>query len=58
VLAAAGVRPDPLTGAVRAPDAATVQQVLAGIDADALDAATDAWLLELSLNPWAYPGPL
>jgi predicted transposase YbfD/YdcC len=44
VLVSLGIRPDPLTGAVRAPDEATVRRVLAGIDTDALDAAVGAWL--------------
>jgi predicted transposase YbfD/YdcC len=44
VLVSLGIRPDPLTGVVQAPDEATVRRVLAGIDADALDAAVGAWL--------------
>jgi DDE_Tnp_1-associated len=44
VLVSLGIRPDPLTGVVRAPDEATVRRVLTGIDADALDAAVGAWL--------------
>ncbi len=44
VLLSLGIRPDPLTGVVRAPDEATVRRVLAGIDGDALDAAVGAWL--------------
>ncbi|HEV8648842.1 MAG TPA: ISAs1 family transposase [Actinomycetes bacterium] len=44
VLAALGVRRDPLTGAWRPPGEATVRRVLARIDADALDRAIGAWL--------------
>jgi predicted transposase YbfD/YdcC len=44
VLLTLGIRPDPLTGVVRAPDEATVRRVLAGIDADALDTAIGTWL--------------
>jgi predicted transposase YbfD/YdcC len=44
VLRSLGMRPDPLTGAVAAPDEATVRRVLTAIDADALDAAVGAWL--------------
>jgi DDE_Tnp_1-associated len=48
VLVALGIRPQPLTGWVRAPDEATVRRVLAGIDGDALDAAIGAWLAALA----------
>jgi predicted transposase YbfD/YdcC len=44
VLAALGVRRDPLTGAWRPPAEATVRRVLTRIDADALDRAIGAWL--------------
>ncbi len=44
VLQALGVRADPLTGMVQAPDEATVRRLLTAIDADALDAAVGAWL--------------
>jgi predicted transposase YbfD/YdcC len=44
VLIALGIRPQPLTGWVRAPDEATVRRILAGVDGDALDAAIGAWL--------------
>jgi len=44
VLVSLGIRPDPLTGVVAAPDEATVRRVLAGVDGDALDAAVGAWL--------------
>jgi predicted transposase YbfD/YdcC len=46
VLAALGVRRDPLTGAWRPPAEATVRRVLARIDADALDHAIGAWLAD------------
>src|SRR5205814_5199130 len=45
VLVTLGIRADPLTGVVRAPDEATVRRVLAGIDAGALDAAVGRGLL-------------
>jgi predicted transposase YbfD/YdcC len=51
VLAALGVRPDPLTGVVAAPDEATVRRVLIAIDGDALDAAVGAWLQSLAPVP-------
>jgi hypothetical protein len=44
VLAALGVRRDPLTGAWRPPTEATVRRVLARIDPDALDQAISRWL--------------
>jgi hypothetical protein len=47
VLAALGVRADPLTGRPRPPDEATVRRLLARIDADALDTAVGSWLLGL-----------
>ena len=50
VLRALGVRSDPLTGVVAAPDEATVRRVLTGIDGDALDAAVGAWLRGLALG--------
>jgi predicted transposase YbfD/YdcC len=56
VLVALGIRPQPLTGWVRAPDEATVRRVLAGVDGDALDAAIGAWLLGLP-PPAVEPPP-
>jgi predicted transposase YbfD/YdcC len=44
VLAALGVRRDPLTGAFRPPAEATVRRVLARVDPDTLDRAIGAWL--------------
>lgn len=55
VLRALGVRPDPLTGVVTAPDEATVRRVLTAIDADALDAAVGAWLHDLTPATLAAP---
>jgi predicted transposase YbfD/YdcC len=55
VLQALGVRPDPLTGVIAAPEEATVRRVLTAIDADALDAAVGAWLE--SLTAVAPPDP-
>jgi hypothetical protein len=51
VLTALGVRPDPLTGIVRAPAGSTVRRVLVDIDGDALDGAVGAWLAGLSPMP-------
>lgn len=48
VLAAVGLRPNPITGVVRAPGESTVRRVLIGIDADVLDAAIGDGLQELS----------
>jgi predicted transposase YbfD/YdcC len=56
VLAALGVRRDPLTGAWRPPGEATVRRVLARIDADALDRAIGAWLADQPPPP-ANPSP-
>jgi predicted transposase YbfD/YdcC len=50
VLRALGVRVDPLTGLVAAPDEATVRRVLTAVDGDALDAAVGAWLQGLALD--------
>jgi hypothetical protein len=41
-----GAARDALTGARRVPDDSTLSRVLAGIDADALDAAVCRWLLD------------
>lgn len=57
VLQALGIRPDPLTGVIVAPDEATVRRVLAAIDADALDAAVGAWLAALTAAPADANGP-
>jgi len=53
VLAALGVRRDPLTQCWQAPGEATIRRILAGVDADRLDQALGAWLAE-RLHP---PGP-
>jgi predicted transposase YbfD/YdcC len=58
VLAALGVRRDPLTGAWRPPGEATVRRVLARVDADALDRAIGAWLAGQQPPPPAGPSPL
>jgi predicted transposase YbfD/YdcC len=55
VLAALGVRRDPLTGAFMPPAGATVRRVLARVDPDALDRAVGAWLA--GQHPPAVPGP-
>jgi predicted transposase YbfD/YdcC len=44
VLAALGVRRDPLTRRFEPPDEATIRRVLEAADADALDAAVGCWL--------------
>jgi predicted transposase YbfD/YdcC len=44
VLAALGVRRDPLTGRFEPPDEATIRRVLERIDAGALDTAVGSWL--------------
>ena len=44
VLAALGVRRDPLTGRFEPPDEATIRRVLEAVDASALDAAVGSWL--------------
>jgi predicted transposase YbfD/YdcC len=54
VLAALGVRRDPLTGVWRPPVEATVRRVLARIDADALDHAIGAWLAAHHPNPQVH----
>jgi hypothetical protein len=51
VLAALGVRRDPLTGAFRPPAEATVRRVLARVDPDALDRAIGAWLARQQPSP-------
>jgi hypothetical protein len=55
VLAALGVRRDPLTGAFRPPAEATVRRVLARVDPDALDQAIGAWLAGQQLPPPTRP---
>jgi DDE_Tnp_1-associated/Transposase DDE domain len=57
VLAALGVRRDPLTGLWRPPGEATVRRVLARIDADALDRAIGVWLAARPPPPPANPPP-
>jgi predicted transposase YbfD/YdcC len=55
VLAALGVRRDPLTRIWRPPGEATVRRVLARIDADALDRAIGAWLASQHPPPTPHP---
>jgi predicted transposase YbfD/YdcC len=55
VLAALGVRRDPLTGAFRPPTEATVRRVLARVDPDALDRAIGAWLAHQQPAPRRPP---
>jgi hypothetical protein len=57
VLAALGVRRDPLRRAYRPPGEATVRRVLARIDADALDRAIGAWLAGQQPPPGPSPTP-
>jgi hypothetical protein len=56
VLAALGVRRDPLTGTGRPPGEATVRRVLARVDPAALDRAIGAWLADQQPPP-ANPSP-
>jgi hypothetical protein len=51
VLAALGVRRDPLRGAWRPPGEATVRRVLARVDADALDLVIGRWLADQQRPP-------
>ena len=51
VLAALGVRHDPVRGTYRPPDEATVRRVLARLDADALDATLGRWLADQQPAP-------
>ena len=44
VMAALGIRRDPLTGRFEPPGEATIRRVLEAVDADALDAAVGSWL--------------
>ena len=53
ILAALGVRRDPLTRRCQVPGEATIRRVLARVDGDAVDAAVGAWLAD-RLRP---PGP-
>jgi predicted transposase YbfD/YdcC len=46
VLAALGVRGDPLTRRCQVPGEATIRRVLARVDGDAVDAAVGAWLAD------------
>jgi hypothetical protein len=51
VLAALGVRRDPLTGTRHAPDETTMRRTLGRLDGDALDAAVGAWLADRLRQP-------
>jgi predicted transposase YbfD/YdcC len=55
VLAALGVRHDPLRRAWRPPAEATVRRVLARVDPDALDRAIGAWLADQQPPPPSHP---
>ncbi len=46
ILAALGVRCDPLTRRWQVPGEATIRRVLAGVDGDAVDATVGAWLAD------------
>ena len=59
VLAALGVRYDPLAGCFRPPDEAAIRQVLESVDAAALEAAVGSWLaarLQATRQPPPRPG--
>jgi hypothetical protein len=59
VLAALGIRRDPLTGAWRPPAEVTVRRVLARVEPDALDRAVGAWLADQPPSPpTSRPPPL
>jgi predicted transposase YbfD/YdcC len=58
VLAACGIRADPWTGIMRAPDEATVRRVLTTIDGDALDTAIGTWLQNTRIPPAEPTGPV
>jgi predicted transposase YbfD/YdcC len=55
VRVALGVRRDPLTGAYRIPDEATIRRVLGRVDPDQMDATIGAWLGDRR-QPVARPG--
>jgi predicted transposase YbfD/YdcC len=57
VLAALGVRRDPLRGTYRPPGEATVRRVLARVDADALDRLIGRWLTGQPAPSAPWPGP-
>jgi predicted transposase YbfD/YdcC len=56
VMAALGIRRDPLTGRFEPPDEATVRRVLEALDADALDVAVGSWLAGRVAGQAAGPG--
>jgi predicted transposase YbfD/YdcC len=56
VLAALGVRRDPLRGAYQPPCEATVRRVLARVDPNALDGAIGRWLADQQPPPTAWSG--
>jgi predicted transposase YbfD/YdcC len=58
VLAALGVRRDPLRRVWRPPGEATVRRVLARVDADALDRAIGAWLASQQPPPASPASPI
>ena len=57
VLAALGVRRDPLAGRFEPPDEATIRRVLEAVDAAALDAAVGSWLAARLRHAGRWPGP-
>ena len=56
VLAALGVRRDPLRGAYQPPGEATVRRVLARVDPDALDLVIGRWLADQQPPPTPWSG--
>ena len=56
VMAALGIRRDPLTGRFEPPDEATIRRVLEAVDADALDAAVGSWLADRAAGQAAGTG--
>jgi hypothetical protein len=57
VLAALGVRYDPLAGCFQPPDEATFRRVLEALDAAALEAAVGSWLAARLQPARPPPGP-
>ena len=56
VMAALGIRRDPLTGRFEPPDEATIRRVLEAVDADALDSAVGSWLADRAAGQAAGTG--
>jgi hypothetical protein len=57
VMAALGIRRDPLTGRLEPPDEATIRRVLETVDPDAPDAAVGSWLADRARAAAEAAGP-